>query len=151
MTKDKKAVLAQQGVLNRASSLVEDPLFSDSEFFDPDDLIQVRYEMLRSVRTEARGAKDAAEAFGVSRATFYETLASFEQGGVAGLVPKKRGPRGGHKLTDEVVDFVETVIEQEPHTTSSALAVAIEERFQLSVHPRSIERALVRRKKKAPS
>jgi hypothetical protein len=33
---------------------VTDPLFRDSAFFDPDDLVQVKYEMLRSVQKAQR-------------------------------------------------------------------------------------------------
>jgi hypothetical protein len=31
-----------------------------------------------------------------------------------GLVPKKCGPRGGHKLTDEVVDALEQALAEDP-------------------------------------
>ena len=44
--------LRQQGVLNPHPEKVADPLFHDSEFFDPRDLVQVKYEMLRRVRVE---------------------------------------------------------------------------------------------------
>ena len=146
-TDDKRTLLADQGLLNRAADSVADPLFSEDEFFDPNDLLQVRHEMLRCVRSGARSAKDAAKVFGVSRATFYDALSAFERGGIAGLVPRKRGPRAAHKLTDEVIDFVETRLVEEPGCGSEKLAAAIEERFQVSVHRRSVERALERRKK----
>jgi hypothetical protein len=35
---------------HRCNQYIQDPSFIDSEFFDPRDLIQVRYEMLRRVR-----------------------------------------------------------------------------------------------------
>ena len=44
---------------------VADPLFHDSAFFDPNDLVQVKYEMLRSVEKDGRAVAEAAEAFGV--------------------------------------------------------------------------------------
>ena len=44
--------LRQQGVLNPHPQKVADPLFLRGEFFDPRDLVQVKYEMLRRVRVE---------------------------------------------------------------------------------------------------
>src|SRR4051812_49751372 len=38
---------ACQGTLNPRADDVRDPAFVDSEFFDPRDLVQVKYEMLR--------------------------------------------------------------------------------------------------------
>ena len=46
--------LRQQGVLNPHPEKVAEPLFHGSEFFDPRDLVQVKYEMLRRVRVEPR-------------------------------------------------------------------------------------------------
>src|SRR5215469_639942 len=48
----KQRALEESGTLNPHAQNVEDPAFVDSEFFDPRDLIQVKYEMLRRVRTE---------------------------------------------------------------------------------------------------
>jgi hypothetical protein len=49
----------------------------------------------------------ATEEYGVSRPTYYQTKASFEEAGIAGLVPRKRGPRGPHKLQGAVLAFIE--------------------------------------------
>jgi transposase len=146
-SEDKRKILAEHGLLNRAANAVTDSLFVENEFFDAKDIVQVRYEMLRSVRTGARTAKAAAAAFGVSRATLYETLNSFEKTGIGGLVPLKRGPRGAHKLTDEIVDFIDAMLAEDPQCGWKQLASAVEEQFQISVHPRSVERAWKRRKK----
>jgi hypothetical protein len=59
---------------------------------------------------------------------------------------KKRGPRQAHKLSDEVMGFVEKT-KDEGHGTE-AVKRLIEDRFRVRVHRRSIERALERRKKK---
>lgn len=140
--------LREQGLLNPAAAAVQDERFRDSDFFEPEDLVQVRYEMLRSVREKERTASSAATRFGVSRATYYQVQTAFEREGVAGLVPHKRGPRGAHKLTAEILNFVSTRLRDDAALNSTALAELVRERFGLSVHPRSIERALERRKKK---
>ena len=41
--------LKEEGALNPAPEKLRDPKFHDSEFFDPHDIVQVRYEMLRRV------------------------------------------------------------------------------------------------------
>ena len=43
----KHEALRKQGTLNPVPQAVTDPLFEDSEFFDPHDLLQVKYEMVR--------------------------------------------------------------------------------------------------------
>jgi len=101
----KLLALAESGTVNPHAQDVQDAAFLDSEFFDPRDLVQVRYEMLRRVRTEGQTVVDAASSFGVSRPTFYKAQADFERAGLAGLLPVKRGPHGPHKITDEVMAF----------------------------------------------
>jgi hypothetical protein len=50
--------LRHQGVLNPHPQKVADPLFLRGEFFDPRDLVQVKYEMLRRVRVEGASGLD---------------------------------------------------------------------------------------------
>ena len=147
----RRAALKRQGLLNPAASSIRDALFADDDFFDPSDIVQVRYEMLRAGRVSERSVKETASAFGVSRATYYQTLAAFAEEGIAGLIPEKRGPRGPHKLTDEVVDFLANELVQRPGLDSQAMAEAVADRFGLHVHRRSIERAIMRRGKKNPA
>src|SRR5437667_2618480 len=47
----KLRALQESGTANPHAYAVQDPAFVDSDFFDSHDLIQVRYEMLRRVRT----------------------------------------------------------------------------------------------------
>jgi transposase len=127
---------------------VTDPLFLEHEFFDPRDIVQVKYEMLRRLRMEGMSVTDAARAFGFSRVTFYQILKRFEEGGLGGLLPMPRGPRRAHKFSEEVMEFVEQALAREPSLRALLLAEMIEEHFGFSVHPRSIERALAQRQKK---
>ena len=64
-----------------------------------------------------------------------------------GLLPQKPGPRRAHKLDDKVVGFLEKRLDQDDRLTAADLASLVKEQWGLSVHPRSIERALARRKK----
>src|SRR5258708_7595977 len=83
---------------------VRDPLFlSGSPFFDPRDLVQVKYELLRRVRVDGYSVAQATSLFALSRPTFYAAHAAWEQAGIAGLLPQPTGPRHAHKLTEELI------------------------------------------------
>jgi transposase len=143
----KLAALKASGTLNAHAQAVHDPAFSESAFFDARDLVQVRYEMLRRVHIEGQAIAEAAAGFGVSRPTFYKAQADFERAGLVGLLPGKRGPHGGHKITAEVLRFIEEVRAVEDGLDTPALIARIAERFGFTVHRRTVERALARKKK----
>ena len=86
-TAPKVESLRRQGCLHPHPEQVTDPLFGGSDFFDAHDLVQVKYEMLRRVQSEGHSVTGAATAFGFSRPSFYQALAAFGEGGLAGLVP----------------------------------------------------------------
>src|ERR1700687_4035732 len=142
--------LRQQGCLNPHPERVSDELFQTREFFDPRDLVQVKYEMLRRVEIDGLPVNRSAAAFGFSRPSFYQALATFQQGGLPALMPQKRGPRQAHKLTAEVLAFLRQIRQEDVSLRPAALASRIQDRYGITVHPRSIERALVRSQKKTP-
>ena len=144
----KLQTLQQQGTLNPRPKDVSDELFVQDGFFDPRDLVQVKYEMLRRVQADGKSVTDAAASFGFSRPSFYQALSAFEQDGLVGLVPHKRGPKQAHKLTDEVLTFIGEVRQKEPSLRLPDLVKRIQKRFGTKVHPRSIERSLLRHQKK---
>jgi len=80
----------------------------------------------------------------LSRPSFYEAAAAVDREGLGGLVPAKPGPRRAHKLTDEVMAYARRLREADPGLGAAQLADAIAEKFAISVHPRSVERALAR-------
>ncbi|MHB8874617.1 MAG: helix-turn-helix domain-containing protein [Myxococcaceae bacterium] len=144
----KSDALRERGAFNPRPERVTDELFRQSEFFDARDLPQVKYEMLRRVQQEGVAVARAAEAFGFSRPSFYGAQAAFAAAGLSGLLPKKRGPRGAHKLNAEVMRFVEEVRAKDLSVTASTLVPQVKKRFGIEVHPRSVERALARQEKK---
>ena len=144
----KTRVLREQGLLNRHPQHVTDKAFNGSEFFDPHDLVQVKYEMLRCVRVEGHTVAQSASAFGFSRVAFYQIKAAFEQGGLPALIPKHRGPKHGHKITDTVLGFIDRCMTEDKTLRPPTLSKLIRKQFGFPVHPRSIERALSRRQKK---
>lgn len=142
----KVKMLRAEGTLNAAPEKVTDPKFRQSDFFDSRDAVQVKYEMLRRVFAENASVTDATGEYGVSRPTYYQAKAGFDAAGIAGLVPRKRGPRGPHKLRGEVVALLEKrVVPGEP-IRARELAMLIRRELNVDVHPRTIERVLAGKK-----
>lgn len=134
--------------MNPRAERVTDELFRHTPFLDARDLVQVKYEMVRRVQMDGGSVVRAAEAFGFSRPSFYEAQGAFRREGLAGLLPHKRGPRGGHKLIPQVLRFMEERRAEDRSLAATKLVPLIRARFGIQVHPRSIERALVRQEKK---
>jgi transposase len=146
-TEDPKvAALRETRCLNPHPEAVTDERFTSSDFFDARDLAQVKYEMVRAVREEDMPVTVAAAGFGLSRQSYYQAAAALDQGGLPGLVPAKPGPKGAHKLTEEVCAFAEDALATDPGLRPTDLCDAIERAFGVRVHARSVERALARRR-----
>jgi len=139
--------LRRSGTLNPHPNAVSDSLFKENPFFDPKDLLQVRYEMLRRHSVEGVSIVDVATTFGVSRPTVYQAQAGFQKGGLSGLLPKHRGPKEGHKLSAEVVEYVRTLRAADSGLTTVACIKVVQNNFGITVHRRSLERALASKKK----
>src|SRR6266568_7864307 len=142
----KAAALREARCLNRHPGQVSDPAFLAEEFFDARDVVQVKYEMVRAVTVDKVPVTAAAAAFGYSRPSYYQAAAALAGSGLEGLVPARPGPRGGHKLTGEIVAWAEQQLAADPALRAGRLAGAIAEQFGVRVHPRSVERALARRR-----
>jgi transposase len=138
--------LRESKTLNPRPGAVTDEAFTASAFLDPHDLVQVKYEMVRRVRVDKVPVARAAPAFGFCRQTFYAIAAALDAGGPAALVPGKPGPKGPSKLTEPVMEHIEALLRAGPDLKAPALAAAVAEEFDVRVHPRSIERALARRR-----
>jgi hypothetical protein len=144
----KSKALREQGCLHRQPERINDPLFHGSDFFDPKDMVQVKYEMLRRVEVDGRPVSEASSSFGFSRPSFYHARDSFAAEGLPGLVPKKRGPRGGHKVTEKIMLFLEKARDGDATLGGQQLAELVMQRFDVTIHPRTIERAVGQRAKK---
>ena len=140
----RRQALSTQGATHPRPQAVSDPLFRHSAFFDPNDLVQVKYEMLRSVEKDGRAVVEAAEAFGLSRPVFYVTQELFKREGLPGLLPHKRGPKRPHKLNDEALAVLAQAIQEAGRMLKGEeLAALLEQRCGVEAHPRSILRRLL--------
>jgi len=138
----KRASLQATGTLNRHPEAVTDPLFRTGGFFDPHDLMQVRYEMVRRHQVEGMPVATAAALFGVSLPTAYQAQTLFDTGGLAGLLPKRRGPKQGHKLTPDVIAYIDRRRQEQADLRMSQLLIELQQTFGLVIHRRSLERLL---------
>lgn len=144
----KRERLRRLRVLNPDAQRVQAPLFQSGDFFDPQDMVQVKYEMLRHAHRGDASKSAAAALFGLSRPAFYQAETDFRHQGLSGLLPKQRGPKGAHKLTAEVMAFIEARLDADGGIHARTLAQEMTTALGLTVHPRSIERAVARKKKR---
>jgi transposase len=140
----KVTALRESRRLNPHPEQVTDPGFLAGGFFDARDAMQVKYEMVRRVMVNGEPVTAAAAAFGYSRPSYYQAAAALAESGLEGLVPARPGPRGGHKLTGEILAWAQEQLEADPALRPAALTGPIAVQFGVRVHPRSIERALAR-------
>ena len=144
----KRKALQTTGTLNPRAAQVRHPLFEKSSFFDPEDLLQLKYETLRALELEHWPIAKAARDFGLSRPTIYEAQMQFQQRGLEGLLPHKRGPKAAHKLTEEVLQFFQEQVAAQPELKAEELARRVRQRYGLKLHPRTIQKALKARAKR---
>ncbi len=143
----KTDALKRHSSLNPHPETVRDELFLSHAFFDPSDIVQVKYEMLRRVRQDGATVSESAARFGLTRPTWYQARRAYDAGGLPALVPARPGPKRARKLGEEVVEALRAAQAGQPDLRAADLVALVRERFGLSVHRRSVERALARKKK----
>lgn len=137
--RSRRVVLETQGLVHAHPEEVTAALFNgvDAFFFSADKL-QVKYEMLRAHVLDGCSVTASAADHGYSRASFYVIAAAFEASGMAGLIDERPGRRGPIKMTEQIEDFVRAA---DADLSGAAVARLVEDRFGVSFHRRTIERA----------
>jgi transposase len=142
--------LRSSGALNRHPEKVRHSLFAEHDFFDPHDLVQLKYETVRAVELDGHPIAQAARDFGLSRPTIYEAQEKLRQAGVEGLLPQKRGPKKPRKLTPEVGRYLEELVSSEPDLQAAVLVQRVRRRFGVVLHPRTVEKAVRKKGRQRP-
>jgi transposase len=133
--------LRQAGLLNEHPERVREGLFQDyPDFFDVHDLLQVRYEMLRSHLVDEREVVEVCASYGVSRQTYYTVQERFTLDGTSGLLLRRPGPRGPSKIKGEALAFIEQELSKVPRTSTVEIIETLRERLDIQVHRRTIEK-----------
>ena len=135
--------LQQAGLLHPAPERVSAELFrAHPQFFARFDKVQVKYEMLRAHALDGYSATAAAAAHGYSRASFYLVSEAFAGAGMAGLLDERPGRRGPLKLSPEVLAFLDARARERPAASGAELAAELYAALGVSLHRRTVERAL---------
>ena len=135
----KKDEMLKNGSFNHRANEVSEGMFKRYQFFDANDIMQVKYEMLRAVEYGNRDVSSTSESFGFSRVSYYKIKKDFDENGIAGLIPKKRGPKGSRKVSQDDIEFAKTLVGT--HTKAEIVAHLKEERG-VEISKRTLERQL---------
>ncbi len=143
MSKNAKTeFLQKEGLINPKPERVIHSLFQSHDFFDPLDLPQVRYEMLRIARVQKVGVSEACKLFGFSREYFYRLERDFLSRGYVSLLGSFRGRRPLIGLNQEVVNFIIHRKMTEPNLTGEDLRKELKATYQVECSRRTVERVI---------
>jgi transposase len=138
----KTKFLRKEALINPKPERVTHSLFQTHEFFDPLDLPQVRYEMLRAARVEQATVSDACRLFGFSREYFYRLERDFMARGYVGLLGSSRGRRPLIALNQDLVNFIIHRKMTEPNLTGEDLRKELKTTYQIECSRRTVERII---------
>ena len=135
----KADTMRKNGSFNHRADEVSNVIFKRFGFFDACDLMQVKYEMLRAVEKDNLDVSSASEAFGFSRVSYYQIKKDFDENGIAGLMPKKRGPKGSRKVSQDDIEFARSLVGTH---TKAQIVLRLKEERGVEISKRTLERQL---------
>ena len=139
---DKQSHLKKSNTFNTKSDKITARLFADNELMDPQDLLQVRYELVRAIEYDKKPIKEICAEYGVSATTARRYIDDLRKGGLIALVPDPKGPSGPTKLTKEAAEFIENYLKENPRASGGKIHNALEAKLHLGVSKRTVERFL---------
>lgn len=142
MTKSKKDFLDKEGILNSKPDRVLNTLFRTKAFFDPLDLPQVQYEMLRKARVDDTPVSEACRQFGFSREYFYRLERNFMDRGYVSLLGAPMGRRPIIALNQEIVNFIVHRKIENSSLSGEALRIEIFNLYKVDCSRRTVERII---------
>ena len=140
MSELKKKFLEQEGLINPKPERISHPLFETLNFFDPIDLPQVRYEMIRAARVENISVSQACKLFGFSREYFYKLERSFMARGYVALLGSTMGRRPIIALNQEIVNFIVHRKMEQPTISGESLRQELQRLYSVDCSCRTVER-----------
>jgi hypothetical protein len=142
MTDTKKQFLQKEGLINPKPERVCYKHFESNDFFDPMDLPQVRYEMIRTARVENISVANACRLFGFSREYFYKLERKFMKHGFVALLGSQKGRRPLIALNNEIVNFIIHRKVDNPNLSGEDLRKEILKIHKLDCSRRTVERII---------
>jgi hypothetical protein len=138
--------MADPDLLRRARCLhltperVQDERFIEQpDFFDPKDIVQVKYELLRRCEVEGRDVAPTCLEFGFSRTTYYKVQQAFLDGGLPALMGRPRGRLKPIKVTDILRGYLIAEKAKNPKLSAREMVPALEERYHVQLSERMIQ------------
>ena len=126
--------------LYRSPENVQDEHFTQqSDFFDPKDIVQVKYELLRRCEVEGHDVASTCSKFGFSRTTYYKVQKAFLKGGLPSLMGQPRGRPGPIKVTDVVLGYTIAEKAKNPKLTAKDMVAALEARHHVRLSVRMVQ------------
>ncbi len=136
---DKESRLRKSNTFNPKRDKIKDSIFKD-EIMDPQDLLQVRYEMVRAIEYDNKPIGEVSSAYGVSVTTARRYIDDLKKGGLKALVPGPKGPAGPSKLKKEASDFIDNYHKNNPKAGGAKIHAALEAKLRLGISKRTVER-----------
>ena len=140
MKESKRAFLEKERLINPKPERVSCPLFETLDFFDPFDLPQVRYEMIRSARVEKTPVAQACKLFGFSREYFYKLERAFMARGYIAMLGSTMGRRPIIALNQEIINFIAHRKIEAPELSGEKLRQEIQGLYKVDCSRRTVER-----------
>lgn len=114
--------------------------FLTVSFYDPMDIVQVKYEMLKAATEGNQPIAKIVDEFGLSRASFYKIKKAFEISGLSALIPEKPGPKKPYKLTEPYTEYIDKYLLENPEASSNEIAINLRKDKGLTVSKRTVDR-----------
>lgn len=140
MSQQRTDFLVAQGLANSRPERVKSPLFGSLEFFEPLDLPQVRYEMLRAARGGSASVAEACRSFGFSREYFYRLERAFLERGYVALLGSPMGRPPLLALNPQIVNFIVYRKLEDATVSGETLRGEIQDLFKVDCSRRTVER-----------
>ncbi len=144
MKNEKYEFLEKEGLLNQKPERISPSVFAENDFFDPLDITQVRYEMLRSARIGKTSVAKACKLFGFSREYFYRLERNFMAHGLVSLLGSPKGRRPLIAVNQEVVNFIVHRRIDNPKLSGDDLRNDILRLYKINCSRRTVERVIER-------
>ena len=141
----KDAALAASRTLNSDPQNVTDPAFTAGGFFDPADLLQVKYEMVRQVEVDGVPVSAAAARVRVRAPERLQRPGGAGRRRAGRADPGQAGPQGRPQAHRAGAGPPGGPAGAGSPADPGELAAQAAQRFGIQVHPRSVRRALERR------
>ena len=133
-------ILKRARCLNPAPEKVHEERFQEKDgFFDPEDIVQVKYELLRSCEVEGSDVASACTRFGFSRTTYYKAYQAFIHGGIPSLMGRLRGRPQPIKVNEIVLGYLIAEKAKNPKLAASIMVTNVMQRYNVKISVRMIQ------------